>query len=249
LGSDYIGDTPYEEWAAREGLQVERAAREGGLLQDFGTLGSDRFDAARVHPLVREFYEQTARFRMDVWAQTYFPAKVGLWLLVTTISRKVNQLNFPLRVLETAMGMDSEIVLLRRENGEIPFVGWYRQLRDSGRVIYTGFYMTETPPRYGRPCVKVVFPMPGGNATVLLRPEANADGSFELISDGRDFGDPGFYRIQAIDDENLRVWFTRSLKEKFHLYVDPGGVHRCDHRIWFLGLPVLQLHFRMDVIA
>lgn len=246
LGGDYIGDTPYEEWAAREGLEVERAASQGGLLQDFGVLGSDHFDPGRVHALVREFYEHTARFRMDVWAESYFPANIGLWLLVTTISRKVNQLNFPLRVLETAKGMDSEIVLLRREDGAIPFVGWYRRLRDSGRVIYTGFYMTETPPRYGCPCVKVVFPMPGGNATVILRPEAKADGSFELISDGRRFGDVGFYRIQAIDDETLRVWFTRSLKEKFHLYVDPDGALRCDHRIRFLGLPVVHLHFRME---
>ena len=41
------------------------------------------------------------------------PGKIGLWLLVTTISRKVNQLNFPLHALATAKGIDSEIVLLR----------------------------------------------------------------------------------------------------------------------------------------
>ena len=60
-------------------------------------------------------------YRMDVWAESAFPANIGLWLLVTTISRKVNQLNFPLRVLETAKGMASEIVLLRDAAGAVRY--------------------------------------------------------------------------------------------------------------------------------
>ena len=246
MGSDYIGDKPYEECAEREGLTIERQARTGGLVPNFDSLASPGFDVARVHPRVRHFYEHTAGYRMDVWAESSFPANLGLWLLVTTISRKVNQLNFPLRVLETAKGMASEIVLLKDAAGAVRYAGWYRKLVESGRVIYTGFYMIQRVPHDGNPAVKVVFPMPQGNATVILRPRLSEDGSFELSSDGAGFGDVGFYRVQSRSQERLRVWRVRSLKEHFRVYVDDADTLRCDHGVRFLGLRVLHLHYRIE---
>jgi hypothetical protein len=197
---------------------------------------------------VRHFYEHTAAYRMDVWAKSSFPANIGLWLLVTTISRKVNQLNFPLHVLETAKGMDSEIVLLRDAAGAVRYAGWYRQLVDTGRVIYTGFYMVTHTPHRGTPAVKVVFPMPHGNATVILRPQLDREGNFELSSDGTAFGDVGFYRINARPDGLLQVWRVRTLKEHFKVYVDAAGVLRCDHQVRFLGMQVLHLHYRIELM-
>ncbi len=183
--------------AEAEGLTVERRARDGGLVPSFEQLRSDGFDPQAVHPLVREFYEHTTRFTMDVWSRTYIPASIALWLLVRTISRQVNQLNFPLSPLETAHGMVSEIITLRRPDGTVRYTGWFRTLAAGERVLYTGFYMTEVAPRLAAPCVKVVFPMPRGNATVVLRPEVGADGALLLDSSGRRFGDAGFYRSEA----------------------------------------------------
>src|SRR5687767_6606917 len=182
IGSDYIGDRPYDEVAAREDLQLIRRAESGGLIVDMSALDGESFRAAQLRPEVRAFYEQTTAYRMDVWSESFFPGSIGLWLLVTTISRKVNQLNFPLRALETARGMESEIVLLREAAGRVRYSGWYRKLSGTGRVIYTGFYMTERVPECLRPCVKVVFPMPEGNATVVLRPSLDARGNLELSS-------------------------------------------------------------------
>ena len=244
LGSDFIGDRPYEECAEREGLELERNATEGGLLTDMEELRGPEFDPESVHALVRDFYEHTACYEMDVWARSSFPANVALWLLVTTISRKVDQLNFPLRVLDTAKGVDSEIALLR-ERGEVKYVGWYRRLVETGRSVYTGFYMSARVPREEGPCVKVVFPMPEGNATVILRPRVGVDGELELHSDGDAFGGSGFYRIQKIDADHLRVWKIRSLRELFRVYVDEHQTLRCDHHIRFLGLPIVQLHYKM----
>ncbi len=245
LGGDVIGDAPYRDVAAEEGLTVERHATDGGLVPAFTALDGGDFDAARVHPLVREFYEHTTAFAMDVWSQTYFPANVALWLLVTTISRQVNQLNFPLSPLDVAHGMESEIISLKRADGSVRYTGWFRTLAEARRVLYTGFYMTERAPLAPGPCVKVVFPMPRGNATVVLRPALGADGSLVLDSSGRRFGDSGFYRVQARGADRLRVWHIRSLKERFHVYVDPSGVLRCDHAVRFLGLPVLRLHYKI----
>lgn len=246
VGGPHIGDKPYEEAAAAEGLTVERRASDGGLVPDWSALAGPDFDPDAADPGVRDFYERTARYRMDVWARSPFPANLALWLLVTTISREVDQLNFPVDALDTAAGMDSEIVLLRRPDGSIRYTGWFRKLLGSGRVLYTGFYMTESVPGHGSPCVKVVFPMPVGSATVILRPHLAADGSFELISAGRSFGDVGFYRIRKRANGNLRVWRIHTLREHFRLFRDDRGELRCDHRVRFLGLPVLQLHYRIE---
>jgi hypothetical protein len=245
VGGTVIGDAPYREVAETEGLTVERTSSDGGLVPSFEALRGEAFDPARTLPLVREFYEHTTAFGMDVWSKTYFPTNIALALLVTTISRQVNQLNFPISPLDTALGMNSEIIMLRRPDGSVRYTGWFRTIGEERRVLYTGFYMTEQTPNDSGPSVKVVFPMPNGNATVLLRPICGEDGSLTLDSSGRRFGDPGFYRVQARGPDRIRVWHIRSLKEHFHVYVDGKGALRCDHTVKFLGLPVLRLHYKM----
>jgi hypothetical protein len=245
MGGAVIGDAPYEEVATRDGLSIERRASRGGLVPDCRQLDGEGFDAAQLHPAVRDFYEHTAEFAMDVWSRTYFPASLALALLVTTISRQVNQLNFPLSPLDTALGMSSEIIVMRTRDGRVKYTGWFRRRQDGERrTLYTGFYMTEVVPHEPAPCIKVVFPMPEGNATVILRPHV-IDGALELDSGGGRFGGAGFYRVQARDDRRVRVWRVRTLKEHFRVYVDAQGVLRCDHAVRFLGLPVLRLHYKM----
>jgi hypothetical protein len=155
--------------------------------------------------------------------------------------------------------MTSEIVLLTEPDGTLRYTGWFRKIADTERVLYTGFYMLETIPEHSSPVVKVVFPMPDGNATVLLRPEVGEalegdasgggaeDGNRALVltSDGRGFGDVGFYRLQKMSGR-LRVWRVGSLRERFQVYVDGDGVLRCDHTIRYLGLQVLALHYRIE---
>jgi hypothetical protein len=246
LGSDYIGERPYEEVAEAEGLRLERNACEGGLIPDFDSLHCPGFDSTAIHPAVREFYEQTAQHRIDIWPHTYFPASIGLWLLVTTISRKVNQLNFPTNALDMAMGMSSEIALLKRDDGSVKYTGWLRKFADNQRVLYTGFYMVGTTPIHGTPVVKAVFPMPDGNATVVLRPSVGENGAFLLDSDGVGYGDVGFYRVQQHKGAPMRIWRVGSLRENFRVFVDEEGVVRCDHQVRYLGFKVLRLHYRIE---
>jgi hypothetical protein len=245
LGSDYIGDKPYDEVAQKEGLTVKRDSETGGLIPNFNALNGPDFDVNKVHPAIRIFYENTAQHRMDVWPKTYFPTNIALWLLVTTISRKVDQLNFPTNAFDLALGMSSEIILLNQKNGETKYTGWFRKLQGTNRVLYNGFYMLDRVPLTSGPCVKVVFPMPDGNATVILRPENGKNGAFILNSSGKGFGDAGFYRVQK-QRSRLKVWLITTLKERFNVYVDEENVLRCNHHIRFLGLPVLKLHYRIQ---
>ena len=247
IGGAHIGDKPYDEYAAEHGLTVVRNAREGGLIPSFDALAGPSFDPSRIASEVRDFYEHTGAYRMDVWAKTFFPSNLALWLLVTTISRKVDQLNFPVDAFDTASGMDSEIVLLQDAQGEVRCTGWFRRLVEGGRVLYTGFYTSQVVPAHTSACVKVAFPMPNGNATVILRPEVGEDGALILDSSGPGFGNVGFYRMQRFgSDGALTVWKIRSLKERFRVYLDAERVVRCDHAIRFLGLPVLTLHYRIQ---
>ncbi|MBI1183264.1 hypothetical protein GC194_03260 [bacterium] len=244
LGKDIIGDKPYHEVAEAEGLELQRNSEVGGLIPDFNSLSGTGFTVEKVHPHIRAFYENTAAHRMDVWPKTYFPANMALWLLVTTISRKVNQLNFPTNALDMALGMSSEVILLKNKEQQVKYTGWFRKIEGNDRVLYNGFYMIARCPLSDRPSVKVVFPMPDGNATVFLRPENGENGAFILNSNGKGFGDVGFYRVQN-QRGGMRVWLVSSLKEKFIVYVDKKNVLRCDHSIKFLGMPVLKLHYRI----
>ncbi len=240
----HIGVALYDHLARAHGLTLGLTA-DDGLLPDFSSLRGPGFDPDRVHPEIRRFYEHTARFRVDAWAAAAFPMRLFLWLLVRTVSRSVDQLNFPVSPLEVSRGMESHIIAMDDGGGRRVYTGWLRRLAESGRVLYAGFYTTGRVPNHDGACVKVVFPMPGGNATVLLRPEHGDDGSFQLVSQGRRFGDPGFYRLQRRGDR-LTVRYLRTLRERFRLFVDQDGVLRCDHTVRFLGLPVLTLHYRMN---
>lgn len=244
FGSRFIGEGPYEECAKNEGLTLTRNAKDCGLVGQFQDLKSATFDPESVAPAIKNFYERSSDFSMDVWARSYFPMNLGLSLLVTTLSREVNQLNFPLDALETAAGMTSEIVLLSTAEGEVRYRGWFHKLAHSGRVLYTGFYMVSDVPVANAPCMKVVFPMPRGNATVILRPRSDESGHFHMSSDGDKFGDCGFYRVQELFGKTY-VWRIRSLKETFHLYPAEDASLRCDHQVRFLGLPVLSLHYKI----
>ena len=248
LGSEYIGERPYDEVAEAEGLELERNARRGGLIPDFDALNCPDFDSTSIHPSVRDFYEQTAQHRIDIWPHTYFPANLALWLLVTTISRKVNQLNFPTNSLDMATGVSSEIVMLKRHDGSIKYTGWLRKFSGDRRVLYTGFYMVGVTPIRGTPVVKAVFPMPDGNATVVLRPRVGDDGAFLLESDGSEFGDVGFYRVKQHKGAPMRIWRVGSLRENFRVFVDDEGIVRCDHQVRYLGFNVLRLHYRIERI-
>ena len=244
-----IGDRPYHLVAEREGLTIDRGAADAGLVPDFDALAGPGFDVAKTDAQVRRFYEHTARYELDVWSETRFPGRLFLWLIVATVSRYMNQLNFPVFGLETSKGMTSEVLPLRDSSGRAVHTGWRRRLLGSGRTIYTGFYTTVQPPRHGSACVKVVFPVPRGNATVILRPEHDAAGRFRLVSVGRGFGDAGFYRVLELDADRLKVRYLRTLHERFEVYTDEQGTLRCDHEVRFLGIPMLRLHYRMRELA
>jgi len=243
-----IGTGVYQRIAQEEKLELTQPA-DAGLIEDFAALRGPSFDPDQVDPRIRHFYEHAALYRLEVWSEVYFAGKFVLWLLVEFISRRMDQLNFPISSLEVAKGMSSEIVQLRERNtGKLKHTGWLRRFKSTGKVIYAGLYSITKVPHELNPCVKVAFPC-YGSSSVYLRPSANPDHSFQLDSSGSGFGRSGFYRVVESGPNHWRVRNFRSLHELFHVYVDEENVLRVDHRISFVGLTILRLHYKMSLLA
>src|SRR5256885_226607 len=241
-----IGTGVYQRIAQEERLQL-RNSPNAGLITDFEVLRGPSFDPDAVHPRIRHFYEHAAEYQMEVWSEVYLVGRFFLWVLVEFLSRRMDQLNFPISSLEVAKGMASEVIqLIEPASGQLLYTGWLRRLKSSGRVIYAGVYSTVRVPEGENPCVKVTFPC-RGSANVYLRPVAHPDSSFGLDSSGSAFGKSGFYRIVASGQEHWRVRNFRSLHELFHVYVDEENILRTDHKISFVGLTILRLHYKMTL--
>jgi hypothetical protein len=240
-----IGAEFYARLAERERLEI-RPGPDAGLLPDFDALRGRGFDPAAVRAEVRDFYEHTARYRLEAWSEAPVPTRLFLWALTRFVSRPMDQLNFPVSSLELAGGMTSEVLPMVGPGGDRVYTGWLRRLADHDRVVYTGLYSVGRPGAFPDPCVKVSFPLPHGSSTVFLRPEARPDGSFRLISSGSGFGEPGFYRMVEVDAGHWRVRYIRTLRETFHVYVDGRGALRTEHLVRFLGLTPLRLHYKME---
>ena len=240
-----IGAEYFARLAECERLTILPAAGHG-LLPDFAALRGVGFDPDRVCAEVRDFYEHTSRYDLAVWSEAPILTRFFLWGLTTFVSRRMDQLNFPISSLELAGGMTNEILPMVSESGERVYTGWLRRRAADGGVVYAGLYRTGRPGAHPDPCVKVSFPLPMGSATVFFRPEAQADGSFKLVSSGSRFGDPGFYRMVEAGPNHWRVRYIRTLREFFHLYVDGQGTLRTDHKVRFLGLTVFRMHYKLE---
>ncbi len=241
-----IGTGIYERIARDENLEI-RVPPAAGLIPDFIALRGPGFDPDAIHPAIRHFYEHAAAYRLEVWTEVALLGRFFLWLLVEFISRRMDQLNFPISSLEVAKGMSSEVVqLIEPASGRIVYTGWLRRLKSSGHVIYAGLYSTVQVPGEPDPCVKVTFPC-DGSANVYLSPVAHPDGSFGLDSSGSAWGRSGFYRIVRSGAEHRRVRYVKTLHELFHVYVDDEGVLRTEHTISFLGLTIIRLHYKMSL--
>ena len=243
-----IGTGIYERIAAESGLHI-RAPRDAGLLANFSALQGPTFDPYSIRPEIRDFYEHAAQYQLEVWTEVSLIGRFFLWLLVEFISRRMDQLNFPISSLEVAKGMSSEVIqLFDPTSGATVATGWLRRLKSSGSVIYAGIYSVVQVPGEENPCVKVTFPC-RGSANVYLRPVAHVDGSFGLDSSGGKFGRSGFYRIVDGGPHHWRVRNFTTLHELFHVYVDYEGVLRVDHTVSFLGLTIIRLHYKMNPLA
>jgi hypothetical protein len=239
-----IGTSFFDVYANDRGLRLLRG-QSSGLVPDLEALRSTGFDPGAISPAVVDFYERTSTYDLDAWSQWCGLFRPFGWALAVLFSRRLQQLNVPLSNLDTSRGMTSEVVPIVDATTNRPlFTAWVRQLVGTGNVIYAGAYSTCTVPDSATPCVRVVFPLPNGNAIVLMRPVAHPDGSLSLVSSGKAFGSPGFYFTVQSRDGIVWARYLRNLREAIHVYASQGDI-RADHVLSLWGVRFLRLHYRL----
>lgn len=244
--TDIIKDKFFRELARRDDLEIIENHVNAGLLESFENLELNQDERKQLHSRVVDFYERTSNYNFEVWSEWRGPFRPFGWLLSVIFSRRLQQLNLPLSSMDAAKGINSSIIkLVDKQTRKTRWTIWYRILKGTNHVIYSGVYTTCRLPQQPGKFLKVVFPLPNGNAMVIMRKEILPGGALKLVSDGRKFGDNGFYFTLTNHRGSHWARFVSSMHEWIKVYVDKEDELRADHQLFFYGRPFLNLHYKM----
>ena len=236
----YVGTGYVRELASVLGGTYTAANPDVGIVADLDDLAGPDFDPGRADPLVREFYEHTTRFTLDIVPQWRLWVRPGYLLYRTLVARPLGQANVPANQKETLRGVRSRIDTVSDPTGAITVRGWIRSTADTDEPIYVGIYTTYR--HEGRGYVSVGFPVPQGDFTATLLPVGRPDGGLTLTSRS-DLPHPGHY-LAYIDPQtrDLTALEVPGFAEQLDVWAD-GGQLRADHAFSVFGFPFLVLHY------
>jgi hypothetical protein len=241
--SRYVGTGYFRELADVLGGRYGPDAADAGIVAAVDELASADFDPAGIDPLVREFYEHTTRFTLDIVPEWRLWVRPGYLLYRSLVARPLGQANVPMNQRETQRGVRSRIdTIASADTGAVFIRGWIRSFADTDEPIYVGVYTTYR--RAGRGYVSVGFPLPQASLTATLLPRARPGGGLILTSRSQ-LDQPGHYLayIEAATRE-MTVLAVRGFAEQLDVYVRDGEL-RAEHAFAVFGLPFLVLHYRI----
>jgi hypothetical protein len=239
IGEDFIF-----QLALKENLLVIRNTTSKGLLQSISNLNLTEIDIKNLSLKVIDFYEKTADYdlKLNVNWNPFF--KVFGYLVNRLFSKRINQLNIPIENIKESESILSEIIqLFSNENHELKYTIWLRKFKSTGKVIYSGIYTTCTLPS-SKTCIKAIFPLPKGNATVILKPSVGYKNELILDSSGVKFGDAGFYFL--LNDTKGNYWsqYIKSFTDKLIVIEESDNlVARQTLKLW--NIKVANFEYRM----
>jgi hypothetical protein len=237
----YVGTGYVRSLAALLGGEYTPDVADIGIVASLDALAGPSFDPAAVDPLVREFYEHTTRFALDIVPQWRMWVRPGYLLYRTLVARPLGQANVPMSQREAQRGVRSRIdTITGLPGGTVR--GWIRSAADTGEPIYVGIYTTYRRAGYGY--VSVGFPLPQASFTATLAPSARPGGGLVLNSRS-ELDQPGHYLTYIEPDTaSLTTLAVRGFAERLDVYVADGEL-RAEHAFWVFGFPFLVLHYRM----
>jgi len=240
--SRYVGTGYVRELASVLGGTYTAANPDVGIVASLDDLAGPGFDPASADPLVREFYEHTTRFTLDIVPEWRAWVRPGYLLYRTVVARPLGQANVPMNQRSAQRGVRSRIDTILSPTGTISHRGWIRSYADTDEPIYVGIYTTYRHDDRGY--VSVGFPVPQGNFTATLEPLPRPGGGLVLTSRSG-LPHPGHY-MTYIDDATgeLTTLAVHGFAEQLDVYVDAGEL-RAEHAFWVFGLPFLVLHYRI----
>lgn len=211
---DAIGEDFIKKFAEKESLIIERGTRARGLIPSMDNLNLSEIEFSNLSQNIVDFYENTINYDLNFSVKWNPFFKVFGMLLNRLFSNRINQLNIPTKHIKDSESLKSEIIsLIEPHSDQVRYTFWSRSVRSSGQIIYSGAYGVSILPS-GKTCIKAVFPLPNGNATVLMTPAVGTNGELILDSSGERFGDAGFYFL--LKDSKGVYWaqFIRSFRDR-----------------------------------
>ena len=246
----YVGTDYVRSLAQELGGTYTPDVADIGIVASLDELAGPSFDPAGTDPLVREFYEHTTRFALDIVPEWRLWVRPGYLLYRTLLARPLGQASVPMSQREAQHGVRSRIDTITGGDtgaeGTVTVRGWIRSRADTGQPIYVGIYTTYR--HEGRGYVSVGFPLPQASFTATLLPQARPGGENGqgLVLDSRsELDQPGHY-LTYIDTQTaeLTTAAVRGFAERLDVYTEAGEL-RAEHAFWVFGLPFLVLHYRM----
>ncbi|MFC0428526.1 hypothetical protein [Chryseobacterium scophthalmum] len=211
---DAIGKDFIHQFAKKENLIIQINSNTKGIIPSMLKLNLSETEFSNLSKNVIAFYEKTENYNLD-FSVKWHPFFKFFGILVNKLfSNRINQLNIPIKNIADSETLKSEIInLIDPKSNEIKYTFWFRSIESSGQVIYSGVYGISNLPS-GKTCVKAVFPLPNGNATVFMIPTVGENGELILDSSGKKFGDAGFYFL--LKDSRGEYWskFIRSFRDR-----------------------------------
>ncbi len=239
IDNDFI-----QHLVANEGLEIQRNT-SNGLIPSFTDLNLSASDLSKIPDGAKDFYENTAQYNLNLTIKWNPVFRLMGKLVNILFSQRIKQLNVPTDNLSSSEEITSEIITLTKPNSSDPrYLIWYRTFKSSGQVLYSGIYSTCTLPS-GETCVKAVFPLPNGNATVIMSPSVGENGEFILTSSGRKFGNTGFYFL--LQDSKGKHWahYVRSYRDQL-IVNSKGGKISAEQILTLWNSKVLSFHYEIE---
>jgi hypothetical protein len=240
----YVGTGYLADLAAVLGGQYTADVADTGIVASLDDLAGPDFDPRATHPLVREFYEHTTRFVLDIVPEWRLWVRPGYLLYLTLLARPLGQASVPMNQRAAHRGVRSRIDTITGAPGSPPVIRcWIRSYADTGEPIYVGIYTTYR--HEGRGYVSVGFPLPQMSFTATLEPRARSGGG--LVLDSRGATSQSGHYLTYIDAEtaDLAVLAVHGFAERLDVYADGDGELRAEHAFAVFGIPFLVLHYRI----
>ena len=239
IGEDFI-----HQLAKKENLIILRNTKSKGLISSISRLVLPQEELSKLSQKVIDFYEKTADYKVQFQVKWNPIFKPFAYLVNRFFSQRINQLNIPIENIREPENLSSEIIeLITAENKEVKYTIWLRKFESSGNIIYSGIYTTCQLPS-GVTCIKAIFPLPKGSATVILKPSVGENHELVLDSSGKKFGDAGFYFL--VKDSESKFWsqYHKNFTDKLIVSEDQGNL-KAIQTLKFWNLEVANFEYFM----
>ena len=228
--------------AEKEQLIIDKSTANKGILHSINQLNLPKKELDKLSKKVIDFYEKTSDYDFDLNIKWNPFFKLFGRLLNLLFSKRIQQLNIPMGNSKAPKALESKIIhLANKETKRVERIIWLRTFKNSEEVVYSGVYETCIIPN-GQTCIKAIFPLPNGNATVILNPSVGENGEFILTSSGKKIGDSGFYFLLSDSKGDLWTKFIKSFKDQLIVSAESENVTAIQTlTLW--NLKVLQFKY------